>query len=83
MVLGVRHHPQELLAVLDLGTGQPFIGVQADKGIPGALGIFREELLLGLQTVELVFFLRGDTAVSGDVHRQTSLLKSKRSIISI
>ena len=68
-MLGVRHHPQELLAILDLRAGQALVSVQADEGVSGTLGVLREELLLCLQTVELVFFLRGDTAVSGNVHR--------------
>ena len=35
--------------------------------------IFREKLFLGFQTVKLVRFIRGDTAVGSDIHIQQPL----------
>ena len=67
-LLSVGHHPQKLLAVFDFCAGDALVGVEADQVVPGALGVLGEEAFLGLQAVQLVLFVGGDTAVGGDVH---------------
>ena len=67
-VLSVRHHPQKFFAVFGLCAGDALIGVQADQIVAGALGILHKESFLRCQAVQLIFFVGGDPAVSGNVH---------------
>ena len=46
-------------AMIDFGT---------NKIVTVVLGIFREKVLLGFQTVELVFLIGGNPAICGDIH---------------
>ena len=67
-LFSVRHHAEEFLAVLDLSAGDALIGVEADEMVAGALDVFVKEAFLHLKAVELVFFVRGDSTVGGNVH---------------
>ncbi len=40
VVLGIGHHAQEFLAVLDLCAGDALVGVEAHKHVAGAAGVF-------------------------------------------
>ena len=82
-MLRIRHHTQKLFPVLDFRPGNALVCVKARKVIPGASGIFGEEFFLRFQAVELIFFVGGNTAVGGDVHSKTSLLKSNRSVTTL
>jgi hypothetical protein len=63
--LCIHHHPLKFFSVFDLGAGYALVSVETHQMVPGALNIFLEELLLHLKAVELVVFIRGNTAVSG------------------
>ena len=82
-MLRIRHHAQKLFPILDFRPGNALVCVKAYKVVPGAFGIFGEEFFLRFQAVELILFVGGNTAVSGDVHSKTSLLKSNRSVTTL
>ena len=66
--LGVSHHPQKFLAVLDFCSRDSLIGIEADQSIAGAFCVFGEKFLLGLQTVQLIFFVGGHPTVGRNIH---------------
>ena len=66
--LRVLHHAEEFLAVFDLRPGEPLVGIESDEVVPRTLGVLGKKRLLRLQTVELVLLIRGDPAISGNVH---------------
>src|SRR5699024_379217 len=81
--LRVGHHPQKFPAVFDLGARNALVGIQPHQVVPGALGVLGEKFLLRLQAVELIFLIRGHTAIGCNVHGSTSLTNFMLSVTTI
>lgn len=70
----VLHEPQKLFSVLRFCAGDSFVRIEPYQGITVFSRILGKKVLLCLQRVQLVEFVGGDPAISGNVDENTSIL---------